>query len=107
MMTKKLTAKRTKSTPSPNKKTSLRNVFTILLPFVRFDKPKMKPTSREPSEKSVELLVTAINTVDHGKVIAQPYDWPIANSMDRSNTALVVIDMQVDCKPQVQNAMLI
>lgn len=32
------------------------------------------------------------------KVEAEPYAWPIRSSMSAETTALVVIDMQRDCK---------
>lgn len=32
------------------------------------------------------------------KIKAQPYDWPLNEPMSAETTALVVIDMQADCK---------
>jgi hypothetical protein len=33
-----------------------------------------------------------------GRVEAQPYNWPHDAPMDSKTTALVIIDMQNDCK---------
>jgi hypothetical protein len=33
-----------------------------------------------------------------GRVDAQPYNWPHDASLDSKTTALVIIDMQKDCK---------
>lgn len=33
-----------------------------------------------------------------GRISARPYNWPHDSSLDRSTTALVIVDMQKDCK---------
>jgi hypothetical protein len=38
-----------------------------------------------------------------GKMIAAPYDWPHDASFSPENTALVIIDMQRDCKSQTSH----
>jgi hypothetical protein len=41
-----------------------------------------------------------------GRVDAQPYNWPHDAPMDSKTTALVIIDMQNDCKYTNFNALL-
>lgn len=33
------------------------------------------------------------------KIKAEPYAWPVNSEISAKNTALVIIDMQADCKP--------
>jgi hypothetical protein len=35
------------------------------------------------------------------KIQAEPYRWPLTTNITKDNTALVIIDMQRDCKAMV------
>jgi hypothetical protein len=42
-----------------------------------------------------------------GRVNSQPYNWPHDAPMDSKTTALVIIDMQKDCKYTISQSFLI
>lgn len=42
-----------------------------------------------------------------GQIRARPYDWPHDGSLNKFTTALVIVDMQKDCKPYIIISLII
>jgi hypothetical protein len=55
-------------------------------------------TRRNPPMEVFPHMAKLNNGHASSRIVAVPYHWPCTATMDLKNTALVIIDMQNDCK---------
>jgi hypothetical protein len=60
--------------------------------------PEDITTGSEYTPDMETLTISDAASLGDGQVSARPYNWPHDSSLDKSTTALVIVDMQKDCK---------
>lgn len=70
-------------------------------PFFKFKKRKAQEPGPKSSITEHKLRTPTVSTLSlsrmEPKIDALPYKWPADGTVDPKNTALVIIDMQIDC----------
>jgi hypothetical protein len=81
--------------------TATATATTTISPYPENEQARLEDPAREALSCSVLLRLTHTPAIMPFRALhnipAKPYDWPITSLVRRENTALVIIDMQVDC----------
>ncbi|PQE09289.1 isochorismatase family hydrolase protein [Rutstroemia sp. NJR-2017a BVV2] len=67
--------------------------------FFSMPAPEVITTGSEYTPDMETSTISDAVSLDDGQVSARPYNWPHDSSLDKSTTALVIVDMQKDCMP--------